>query len=97
VLGDRHSATEDPQEAATAYRAALEKYTFHRASLKWAKSQNELGDVLEHWANARKGPRSSARQDELTTWLSTAFPFLLLAWTITPKSAWLTVPGQLRC
>jgi hypothetical protein len=57
-LGERESGTARLEEAAAAYRAALEEYTRVRAPLDWAATQNNLGTTFQ-----RLGARVEARPD----------------------------------
>ena len=46
ALGERESGTARLEQAAAAFRAALEEYTRERVPLHWATTQNNLGNVL---------------------------------------------------
>ena len=45
-LGERESGTARLEEAVSAYRDALKKYTRERVPLQWAMTQNNLGTAL---------------------------------------------------
>ena len=45
-LGERESGTARLEEAVAAYRAALEERTRERVPLRWAATQNNLGNAL---------------------------------------------------
>ena len=55
VLGARGNDPERLGAAADAYRAALEEFTRQRASLRWAATQNNLGDALHAQAETVEG------------------------------------------
>jgi tetratricopeptide (TPR) repeat protein len=46
ALGERESGTARLEQAAAAYRAALQEYTRDRVPFAWALTQNNLGTVL---------------------------------------------------
>ena len=46
TLGERESGTARLDEAAAAYRAALQEWTRDRVPLDWAKTQMNLGNAL---------------------------------------------------
>jgi tetratricopeptide (TPR) repeat protein len=46
TLGQRESGTARLEEAAAAFRAALQEYTRERVPLDWAMTQNNLGNAL---------------------------------------------------
>ena len=54
-LGDRESGTVRLEEAATAYRAALEVYTREAMPTDWAATQNNLGNVLQSLGERESG------------------------------------------
>jgi tetratricopeptide (TPR) repeat protein len=55
ALGERESGTERLEEAATAYRAALEELTRDRVSLDWATTQMNLGAAFEALGERESG------------------------------------------
>ncbi|MBI5155546.1 tetratricopeptide repeat protein, partial [Candidatus Poribacteria bacterium] len=60
-LGERESGTARLEEAAAAYRAALEERTRERVPLGWARTQNNLGSALSALGERESG---TARLEE---------------------------------
>jgi Tetratricopeptide repeat len=54
-LGERESGTAHLEEAAAAYRLALEERTRDRVPLDWAQTQNNLGLTLEALGERESG------------------------------------------
>ncbi|MBR9850545.1 MAG: tetratricopeptide repeat protein [Rhodobacteraceae bacterium] len=55
TLGERESGAERLEQAATAYRAALEEWTREKMPLDWAMAQNNLGNVLQTLGERESG------------------------------------------
>src|SRR5262249_55644354 len=55
ALGERENGTERLREAIAAYYAALEEYTRERVPLKWAKTQDALGNALRTHGERENG------------------------------------------
>ena len=61
-LGERESDTARLEEAAEAFRAALQEYTRERVPLDWAMTQNNLGNTLWRLGERESGTRAWRRR-----------------------------------
>jgi tetratricopeptide (TPR) repeat protein len=76
-LGERESGTARLEEAATAYRAALEEQTRERVPLDWARTQMNLGSALRTLGQRESG---TARLQEATTALDACLEITASVW-----------------
>jgi hypothetical protein len=67
TLGERDSGTGKLEDAAAAYRAALEEWTQERVSLDWAATQNNLGIAL--FRLGERQPLDAPRGQSARRWL----------------------------
>ena len=77
TLGGRESGTARLEEAAAAYRAALEEFTRERVPLDWATTQMNLGNALWTLGERQSG---TARLEEAVAALNACLAVTTPVW-----------------